>query len=114
VLPGVNRHLNLSRFAAEVQARRDPSVPLGATEEKREAWVFYLRTTVEELDEPDAIAAWIAAGPDRDLLIEDAVYRAIRPRLPPEVSVAYTGRVSGRPFHLLSRRTPAPAAGAPR
>jgi 4-amino-4-deoxy-L-arabinose transferase-like glycosyltransferase len=114
VLPGVNRHLNLSRFAAEVQARRDPSVPLGATEEKREAWVFYLRTTVEELDEPDAIAAWIAAGPDRDLLIEDAVYRALRPRLPPEVSVAYTGRVSGRPFHLLSRRTPAPAAGAPR
>jgi len=114
VLPQVDRRFNLSGFAAEVKARRDPSVPLGATEEKRETWAFYLHTTVEELDHPDAILAWIGSGPDRDLLIEDESYRAIRERLPPEVSVAYTSRVSGRPFHLLVRRAPAAAAEGPR
>ena len=113
VLPAVDHRFHLSGFAAEVKARRDASVPLGSAEEKREAWVFYLRTTMEELDDPDALVAWIGAGPDRDLLIDDPTYQVVKPRLPPEVSVAYTGRVSGRPFHLLSRRAgPAAAAAA--
>ena len=110
VLPGVDRHLNLSGFADEVRARRGASsVPLGATEEKREVWVFYLKTTVEEVDTPEEILNWIGAGPDRDLLIEDEMYRTIASRLPPEVGVVYTGRVSGRPYHLLARRTGVPA-----
>ncbi|HET8947572.1 MAG TPA: hypothetical protein VFQ07_11375, partial [Candidatus Polarisedimenticolia bacterium] len=113
VLPGVDRHLNLSGFAAEVTAARDPAVPLGATEEKREAWVFYLRTTVEEVDTPEEILRWIGEGPDRDLLIEDALYRTIAPRLPPEVRILHTGRVSGRPYHLLARCPGAPTGAPP-
>jgi 4-amino-4-deoxy-L-arabinose transferase-like glycosyltransferase len=105
VLPEVDRHLNLNGFASEVRALRDRSVPLGATEEKREAWVFYLKETVEEVDTPDQALAWIGSGPDRDLLIEDELYRTIAPRLPPEVRVLHTGRVSGRPYHLLARRS---------
>jgi len=112
VLPGANRHLNLSGFAAEVKAVRDPAVPLGATEEKREAWVFYLRTTVEEVDTPDQILHWIGGGPDRDLLIEDELYKTVAPRLPPEVRILYTGLSSGRPYHLLARRTGAPQTDA--
>jgi 4-amino-4-deoxy-L-arabinose transferase-like glycosyltransferase len=112
VLPGVDRHLNLSGFASEVAAARDPSVPLGATEEKREAWVFYLGTTVEEVDTLEQVLHWIGEGPDRDLLIEEELYKTIAPRLPPEVRVLHTGRVSGRPYHLLARRQGAPA-GAP-
>jgi hypothetical protein len=88
-----------------VTAARDPAVPLGATEEKREAWVFYLRTTVEEVDTPEQALHWIGEGPDRDLLIEDELYKVIAPRLPPEVRILHTGRVSGRPYHLLARRT---------
>jgi 4-amino-4-deoxy-L-arabinose transferase-like glycosyltransferase len=111
VLPGADRYLNMSRFAAEVNAVRDKTVPLGSTEEKREAWVFYLKTTVEEVDTPDQILQWIGHGPDRDLIIEDELYRALASRLPPEVRIAYTGRVSGRPYYLLFRRV-APPAGA--
>jgi 4-amino-4-deoxy-L-arabinose transferase-like glycosyltransferase len=105
VLPGADRRFNMSGFAAEVSARRDPTVPLGTTEEKREAWVFYLGTTVEEVDTPEQILAWIGSGPDRDLLIEDELYQTLAARLPPEVSILFTGRVSGRPYHLLARRT---------
>ncbi|HYV19334.1 MAG TPA: glycosyltransferase family 39 protein [Verrucomicrobiae bacterium] len=114
VLPLADRHMNLSGFAAEVTAARDPAVPLGATEEKREVWVFYLRTTVEELDTPEQILHWIGEGPDRDLLIEEELYRDIAPRLPPDVRILHTGRVSGRPYHLLARRiSGAQTDGAP-
>ena len=105
VLPGVDRHLNLSGFASEVGAIRDRSVPLGATEEKREVWVFYLKETVEETDTPEQVLGWIGEGPDRDLLIDDETYRTIAPRLPAGVRILHTGKVSGRPYRLLARRT---------
>ena len=110
VLFNVNRHLNLRGFAEQVRDRLRPEIPLATTEEKRDAWVFYSGRFVEELDTRPRLLAYLAAGPRRDLLIEDEELREIRPALPEGTTEVLEGRVSGRPYHML--RLP-PSAGAP-
>ena len=101
VFPAIDRHLNISGFAHEIAPLLSPDRALATTEEKREAWVFYLGRPVEELDTADAVVAWMSAGPGRDLVIEDEALRAVRSRLPADATVVHTGRVSGRPYHLV-------------
>lgn len=103
VFPAIDRHLNISGFAHQIAPLLSPGRPLGTTEEKREAWVFYLGRPVAELDTADAVVAWMSEAPGRDLVIEDEALRALRARLPQDAEVASTGRVSGRPYHLLRR-----------
>ncbi|HYV85166.1 MAG TPA: glycosyltransferase family 39 protein [Patescibacteria group bacterium] len=110
VFPYVNRHLNLRGFAEQVRDRLRPEIPLATTEEKRDAWVFYSGRFVEELDTRPRLLAYLAAGPRRDLLIEEEELREIRPALPEGTTEVLEGRVSGRPYHML--RLP-PSAGAP-
>jgi 4-amino-4-deoxy-L-arabinose transferase-like glycosyltransferase len=103
VFPAIDRHLNISGFAHAIAPLLAPERPLGTTEEKREAWVFYLGRPVEELDTGDAVVAWMSEAPGRDLVIEDEALRALLARLPQDAAVASTGLVSGRPYHLLRR-----------
>jgi hypothetical protein len=103
VFPAVDRHLNISGFAHEIAPLLSAERALGSTEEKREAWVFYLGRPVEELDTDDGAVAWMSAAPGRDLVIEDEKLRALKARFPGNAAVVHTGLVSGRPYHLLRR-----------
>jgi 4-amino-4-deoxy-L-arabinose transferase-like glycosyltransferase len=115
VFPYVNRHLNQRGFAEQVRDRLRPDIPLATTEEKRDAWVFYSGRFVEELDTRPRLLGYFASGPRRDLLIEDEQLREVRSALPEGTTEILTGRVSGRPYHML--RLPAsdgPASGGGR
>jgi 4-amino-4-deoxy-L-arabinose transferase-like glycosyltransferase len=101
VVPWANAHLNLSGFAGEVRKALREGVPLAATEEKRDAWVFYTGRFVEEVDSREQVLAYLAGSPPRDLIIEDEFLERIRGDLPASVREVVRGRVSGRPYHLL-------------
>ncbi len=109
VFPWANRHLNLRGFAETARAHYRDGVPLAATKEKREAWVFYGGRTVEPLDTAGEVRAWFAAGGPRDLLIDDGLYDEVRATLPPGVRVEYEARVSRGTMRLL-RYDPVPSA----
>jgi len=103
VVPWANGHLNLRGFAEEVRFHLREDTPLAATEEKRDAWVFYTGRFVEEVDSREQVLAYLDGPPPRDLLIEDEVLGQLRGDLPEGVREVVRGRVSGRPFYLLRR-----------
>jgi 4-amino-4-deoxy-L-arabinose transferase-like glycosyltransferase len=103
VVPWADGHLNLGGFARQVRAHLRDDVPLAATEEKRDAWVFYTGRFVEETDSPEQVLAYLGGPAPRDLLIEDEVLSRIRDDLPGGVREVTRGRVSGRPYYLLRR-----------
>ena len=106
VIPWANGYLNLRGFATEARGRMLPGVPVASTEEKRDAWVYYTGRFVEEVDSPEEISAFFAAGGPRDLLIDDPALQRLRASLPAAVVPVYQGRVSGRPQYLM--RLPGP------
>jgi 4-amino-4-deoxy-L-arabinose transferase-like glycosyltransferase len=111
VFPWANGYLNLRGFALEVRARYRPEIPIAATREKREAWVFYGGRTVEPVDSADEAVAWMRQPGPRDLLIDEDLDRQVRGALPEDVVEVYAGRVSRQTCRLLRR--PAPPGGAP-
>jgi hypothetical protein len=110
IFPWVNGYLNLRVFAREASARYRPEIPVAATREKREAWVFYGGRTVEPVDTAEEALAWMRGGAPRDLLIDEDLYLRVRAALPGDVTEVYAGRVSRQICRLLRR--PSPAAGA--
>jgi 4-amino-4-deoxy-L-arabinose transferase-like glycosyltransferase len=111
VFPWANRHLNLRGFAEAARGHYRDDIPLAATKEKREAWVFYGGRTVTPLDTADEVRGWFAAGGPRDLLIDDTIYDEVRATLPPEVRVEFAARVSRGTMRLLRYEPPPVAAG---
>ena len=105
VVPWANGQLNLRGFAAEVRSHLRHDVPLAATEEKRDAWVFYTGRFVEEVDSREQVLAYLDGPPPRDLLIEEEFLGRIRGDLPAGLREVVRGRVSGRPHYLLRRET---------
>jgi 4-amino-4-deoxy-L-arabinose transferase-like glycosyltransferase len=103
VQPWAERRQNLGGFAAEVRARLEPGVPFGTTEQKREAWVFYTGRFAAELDTEESLVAWMGRPGPRDLLVEEAVLRRVRERLPAGIEIRLRGRVAGQDYYLLRR-----------
>ena len=103
VVPWANGHLNLSGFAGLVRPHLRDEIPLAATEEKRDAWVYYTRRFVEEVDSDQQVLAYLGGPPPRDLLVEEECLARLRAHLPDGVLALASGRVSGRPYHLLRR-----------
>jgi 4-amino-4-deoxy-L-arabinose transferase-like glycosyltransferase len=103
VVPWANGHLNLSGFAGLVRPHLRDEIPLAATEEKRDAWVYYTRRFVEEVDSDQQVLAYLGGPPPRDLLVEEECLARLRAHLPDGVQALASGRVSGRPYHLLRR-----------
>ena len=111
VFPWANGYLNLRGFALGARALYRPEIPIAATREKREAWVFYGGRTVEPVDTADEAIAWMRRAGPRDLLIDEDLHRQVRGALPEDVVEVYAGRVSRQTCRLLRR--PAPGGGAP-
>ncbi len=107
IQPFVDRHENLRPFARRVEAALGPGESLGATEQKREAWVFYTGRFAVPLDTDAAIVAYLREPGPRALVIEEAKLGAVRERLPGDVVEVLGDRVAGQDYHLLRR------AGAP-
>jgi 4-amino-4-deoxy-L-arabinose transferase-like glycosyltransferase len=91
LMPWVNRYQNVRAFAEQVKAHLGPGVGFGATEEKREAWVFYTGRFAEELDSRSRILDFIGQPGPRCLLIEEEKLRDIRSALPADVAELLRG-----------------------
>lgn len=103
LLPRVNRHENIRGFADRVRQSLLPGAPFAATEEKRDAWVFYTGRFAEETDTPEAIVEYLSRDGPRDLLIEDDLLRRIDLSRVPGVVEVLRGTVAGHDFHLLRK-----------
>lgn len=103
LMPWVNRYQNVRAFSEQVEAHLDPGTSFGATEEKREAWVFYTGRFAEELDSRDSLLDFISRPGPRCVLLEEEKLRDIRSALPSDVAEVLRGKVSGQDFYLLSR-----------
>jgi len=111
VFPWANDYLNLRGFAVAVAARYRPEIPIAASKEKREAWVFYGGRIVEPVDTAAETIAWMRRPGPRDLLIDEDLLGEVRGDLPEDVVEVYAGRVSRQTCRLMRR--PAPGGGAP-
>lgn len=103
LVPWVDRHKRIRTFATEVKARLHPAGEFGATQQKRDAWVFYTGRFAAVLDTPGSVEAFLGAAGPRDLLIEASELRRVRDRLPPDAEVIWRGRVAGDEYYLLHR-----------
>ena len=103
VLPFVNRHENIRGFAEQVRASLLPGAPFATTEEKRDAWVFYIGRFAEETDTPEAIADYLGRAGPRELLLEDDLMRKTDLAALPGVVEILSGTVAGHTFHLLRK-----------
>jgi 4-amino-4-deoxy-L-arabinose transferase-like glycosyltransferase len=111
VFPWANDYLNLRGFAVAAAAHYRPEIPIAASKEKREAWVFYGGRIVEPVDSAAEAVGWMRRPGPRDLLIDEDLYRQVRGDLPEDVVEVYAGRVSRQTCRLMRR--PAPGGGAP-
>jgi 4-amino-4-deoxy-L-arabinose transferase-like glycosyltransferase len=109
VFPWANGYLNLRGFATGAAALYRTEIPIAATREKREAWVFYGGRTVQPVDTAAEVIAWMSGPAPRDLLIDEDLYEEVRAALPGDVVEVYAGRVSRQTCRLLRR----PAPGGP-
>lgn len=103
LVPRVDRHKRIRAFATEVKARLHPAGEFGATQQKRDAWVFYTGRFAAVLDAPGSVEAFLEAPGPRDLLLEASELRRVRDRLPPDAEVIWRGRVAGDEYYLVHR-----------
>ena len=103
VLPFVNRHENIRGFAEQVRGGLLPGAPFATTEEKRDAWVFYIGRFAEETDTPEAIAEYLGRPGPRELLLEDDLMRKTDLAALPGVVEILGGTVAGHTFHLMRK-----------
>jgi 4-amino-4-deoxy-L-arabinose transferase-like glycosyltransferase len=103
VEPWVDRHQNISGFAAEFTRRLSPGAEFATTKQKRDAWVYYARRFSPILDNPDTVLRYLQDPGPRDLVIEAAILDRIRDRLPPDVVEVHRGRVGSQEYFLLHR-----------
>jgi 4-amino-4-deoxy-L-arabinose transferase-like glycosyltransferase len=107
VVPWVNGHENIRGFAEDVRARLAPEIPFATTEQKREAWVFYIGRHADETDTREQVLDYLSKPPPRDLLVEERILDTIRDDLPAGIVELLRGRVAGQDYYLL-RREPVP------
>ena len=94
----------LPRFVQTVQAGRDGPVRIGTYLLSSPNVVFYADQRVTQIGDGhlDAVAAFLAAGPDAVLLVPEQHFAAIESRLPPGVGIVNRTRPVFRSYDIVA------------
>ena len=103
VLPLENRYKNIRGFAEQVRPHLEAGAAFGATETRRDAWVFYTGRFAEMLDSPASVIDYLARDGPGYLLIDGATLERVRGLLPGGVSEVMRGSVEDETYYLLRR-----------